>query len=115
MQPTCLVTTGSVTVTSPLSGGVYTLIGVGATANVSLTSTTGVFTNLAPGAYSLSVSLNGVVSAALAVTINAVPSAPSAPIAVVVQPTSVLATGTVTVSSLLSGGVYTLLRFCTAK
>ncbi|OGX88353.1 T9SS type A sorting domain-containing protein [Hymenobacter glacialis] len=108
VQPTCLLVTGSVSVTAPLSGGTYTLVGVGATAGVSLTSAAGVFTNLAPGTYSLSVAVNGSVSAALAVTINAVPAAPARPIAVVVQPTSVLATGSVTVTSLLSGATYTL-------
>ncbi|OGX84911.1 hypothetical protein BEN47_15735 [Hymenobacter lapidarius] len=104
VQPTCLVATGSLTVTAALSGGTYTLAGAG----VSLTSATGVFTGLAPGTYSLSVSVNGLVSAALAVTINAAPAAPAQPIVAVVQPTSVLATGSVTVTSLLSGGVYAL-------
>ncbi|SMC00666.1 hypothetical protein SAMN00120144_4381, partial [Hymenobacter roseosalivarius DSM 11622] len=56
-----------------ISGGTYTLVGVGVTAGVTLTSNTGVFTNLAAGTYSLSVALNGLVSAAVAVTINAAP------------------------------------------
>ncbi|WP_204378345.1 hypothetical protein, partial [Hymenobacter lapidarius] len=102
VQPTCLVATGSLTVTAALSGGVYTLVGINAT----LTSTTGVFTNLAPGAYSLRVAVDGVVSAALAVTIDAAPAAPAAPAAsvvAIVQPTGVLATGSLTVTSLLAG------------
>ncbi|WP_158010231.1 hypothetical protein, partial [Hymenobacter glacialis] len=110
VQPTCLLVTGSVSVTAPLSGATYTLVGVGATAGVSLTSAAGVFTNLAPGTYSLSVAVNGLVSAALAVTINAVPAAPARPIAVVVQPTSVLTTGSVTVTAPVSGGIYALVK-----
>ncbi|SMC00663.1 hypothetical protein SAMN00120144_4388, partial [Hymenobacter roseosalivarius DSM 11622] len=93
VQPTCLVATGSLTVSSPIEGGTYTLVGVG----VTLTSNTGVFTNLAPGAYSLKVSLNGCVSAAVAVTINAVPTAPAQPVVTLGQPTSLVATGSVTV------------------
>ncbi|WP_394334627.1 hypothetical protein, partial [Hymenobacter roseosalivarius] len=108
VQPTSLVATGSLTVSSPISDGTYTLVGVGLTAGVSLTSTTGVFTNLAAGTYSLRVALNGCISAAVAVTINAAPTAPSAPVVVVVQPTCLVATGSLTVTAAISGGTYTL-------
>ena len=68
-QPTCAVPTGTITVTVPAPGaGIsYSIDGT------TYTNTTGVFSGLAPGPYSVTVRNTGCTSTASSVTINAVP------------------------------------------
>ena len=101
-QPTCTVATGTITVTAPLGAGfTYSIDGV------TYTNTTGVFTGVAPGNYSVTVrNAAGCTSAATPLTINAQPATPAAPTATVTaQPTCAVATGTITVTAPLGAGL----------
>lgn len=67
LQPTCLVNTGTITVTSPAPGGGTTYSINGTT----YTNTTGLFTLLSPGTYSVTAKLaSGCITPALQVTLN---------------------------------------------
>ncbi len=84
VQPTCTVQTGTIQVTNP----------VGATYSYSIDGTTyqanPIFSGLAPGTYSITVQdgTTGCVSTATQFTVNAVPTAPAAPVVnIVSQPT----------------------------
>ena len=95
VQPTCALHTGSIVV-STLSGVEYS-IGAGFQSSP-------IFNGIAPGTYTISVrfdSLSSCISIGTpAVTINAVPSTPAAPIiSQVVQPTCAVTSGTVMLSS----------------
>src|ERR1035437_10231041 len=94
-QPTCAVATGTITVTAPTGAGLgYSIDGV------DYSNTTGVFTNVIPNTYSVTVkNAAGCISLATSVTINAAPPSGSAPTVSVTQPTCAVATGTITVSS----------------
>ena len=111
IQPTCAVTTGTITVTSPTGTG-YTYALTGFVPNTkTTTNSTGIFSGLSPDTYLLIISettsgttcsTNGTY-----VTVNAVPTAPAAPTAsVTVQPTCSLPTGTIVVSSPAQGTGY---------
>ena len=72
-QPTCLIATGTITVTSPApaAGITFSIDGV------TYTNTTGVFSALVPGPYNVTVkNAAGCVSAATALTVNAAPLTP---------------------------------------
>ena len=99
-QPTCTLSTGSITITSPLGAGLsYSIDGV------DYTNTTGVFTGLVFGNYSVTVkNANGCISTATIVSINNV-TVPTAPAVTVTQPTCALPTGTITVTSPLGAGL----------
>lgn len=74
VQPTCLVNTGTITVTSPApaTGVTYTVSGT----SYNNTNATGIFTLLPPGTYSVTAKLSsGCITPALQVTFNA-PSFP---------------------------------------
>ncbi|HEX2922122.1 MAG TPA: hypothetical protein VHO50_13245, partial [Bacteroidales bacterium] len=96
-QPTCTVATGTITVTSPVpaAGITYSIDGV------TYTNTSGVFTGVVPGTYSVTVrNAAGCVSAPTSVVVNAAPETPAAPVvSVTAQPTCTVATGTITVTS----------------
>ncbi|HEX2975105.1 MAG TPA: hypothetical protein VHO68_04140, partial [Bacteroidales bacterium] len=96
-QPTCTVATGMITVTSPApaAGISYSINGA------DYTNTSGVFTGVVPGTYSVTVkNAAGCVSAPASVTVNAAPETPATPVASVTsQPTCSVATGTITVTS----------------
>ncbi len=97
-QPTCAVPTGTITVTSPAEGSGYKY-SIDSGASWSDQST---FTGLIPGDYNVSVQdiATGCVSVPVTLTVDPVPSAPSAPVAVVsAQPTCTAPTGTITVSA----------------
>ncbi len=97
-QPTCSVSTGTITVTSSITGLSFSIDGV------TYTNTTGVFSGVGTGTYSLTCrDINGCTSSASSVTINAQPAVPSAPSVSVTQTTCSVATGTITVTSSLSG------------
>ena len=97
----CNDLTGNIRVTSPLGTGLsYSIDGV------TFTSTTGVFSNLAPNTYLVWVqNQDGCISEPTTITMNPAPAAPSKPIVSVSQPTCILATGTITVSSPLGTGL----------
>jgi hypothetical protein len=97
-QPTCTVASGRITVTSTLSGLTFSIDGS------TYTNTSGIFTGLAPGSYSLTArNASGCVSGSNNVTINNSTSFLSTPTATVTQPTCSLSTGTITVTSSTSG------------
>jgi SprB repeat/Secretion system C-terminal sorting domain len=106
IQPTCSTATGTVTVTSPVSGIVYTLTQAGIlkyTANSS-----SVFSLVVPGTYTL-VATNGVCSATGSVTVNSQPATPAAPSLKITQPSLCGATtGSIEVCNPVSGYTYTL-------
>lgn len=96
VQPTCSVNTGTITITAPLGANFeYTVNGSSFQANP-------VFAGLSPGVYPVQVRNNatGCISAVRSLTVNGVPGAPPIATAVVsAQPTCILPTGTITVSS----------------
>ncbi|WP_177204612.1 T9SS type A sorting domain-containing protein [Hymenobacter arizonensis] len=105
VQPTCLSGSGTVTVTSPVSGVTYTLTSGGPT----LTAVNGVFSNVAPGSYTLTATVGACsASAPSPIVVNPQPGTPAVPVATVVQPTCTVATGTISVSEPIAGYTYTL-------
>ena len=77
-QPTCDIATGTITVTSPVpaAGISYSIDGV------DYTNTSGVFSGVVPGTYNVTVkNAAGCVSAPTALTVNAAPETPAAPVA----------------------------------
>src|SRR4029079_11978474 len=93
---TCANPTGTITVTAPLGAGLsYSIDGV------DYTNTTGVFNNVAPGNYNVTVqNAAGCISPATPVTINGAPSAPPAPTVTPTDPTTCAnPTGTITVTA----------------
>jgi polyisoprenoid-binding protein YceI len=94
-QPTCTLATGTITVSSPTTGLTFSIDGI------NYSNTTGVFTGVAAGTYSVtSKSSSNMVSPAVSVTVLPQPPTPTAPTAsVTVQPSCIISTGTITVSS----------------
>jgi hypothetical protein len=72
VNPTCLVGTGSVSVTSPVSGSTYTLTGI----TLAVAAQTGTsFATLAAGTYELTqTNATGCISSPTSVTINTFPA-----------------------------------------
>jgi large repetitive protein len=99
-QPTCIISSGSV-VLNGLPAGNW-VINPG---NISGTGSSFTLTGLANGNYNFTVSnAAGCVSAgAASVSINAVPGAPVAPTVSVIQPTCTNANGTITITSDITG------------
>ena len=95
-QPTCLVATGTISITTPApaSGISYSINGT------DYSNTSGVFPGLAPGNYNVTYKNSaGCTSAALNVIINSQPPTPAQPIASVSQqPDCSIVTGTITVT-----------------
>ena len=102
-QPSCTLATGTITVTAPTGAGLtYSIDGT------TYTNTTGSFTGVTAGTYSVTVrnSISGCTSPAVSVTVTPQPPTPVAPTAVVtVQPTCFLATGTIVISAPLGVGL----------
>ncbi|MBO0952355.1 beta strand repeat-containing protein [Fibrella forsythiae] len=101
-QPSCTLSTGTITITAPTGTGLtYSINGT------DYTNTTGTFTGVAPGSYSVTVrNSSGCTSAPTAVTVNAQPPTPVAPTATVsTQPSCTLATGTITISAPVGSGL----------
>jgi polyisoprenoid-binding protein YceI len=104
-QPTCSIATGTITVSSILTGLTFSIDGL------TYTNTTGVFTGLSAGTYTVTAKNEaGCISQASSeITINAQPATPSAPTAsATAQPTCSVATGTITVSSSLTGLTFSI-------
>ena len=96
-QPDCIVTTGTIEVTSPAAGTGYEYSVNGGTSYVP----TRTFTGLVPGNYSVKIKdiATGCESVATLLTINPIPPAPAAPTVSVIQPTCVVPSGTITVTA----------------
>ncbi|MEI6748394.1 MAG: DUF4082 domain-containing protein, partial [Bacteroidota bacterium] len=97
-QPSCLFPTGTIEVTSSVTGLFFSIDGT------NYTNTTGLFTGLLPGTFSLTAkNSSNCVSSPTIITLDAVPGAPSTPSANIIQPTCFVGTGTITVTSAVSG------------
>ncbi len=111
VQPTCTVSTGSVSFTG-LPVGSWTLTATNASAatfNLPGSGTTGTFPGLAPGTYTFTVS-DGTCSSlpTVAVVINPQPVTPTAPtITAITQPTCTVATGSIDIGGLPASGAWT--------
>ncbi len=94
IQPTCTITTGSITVTAPTGNGyTYSIDGINY-------QTSPTFTTLIPNTYSITVQdSNGCISLGTSQTLNAPATAPAAPTVTAVQPTCTTATGSITITS----------------
>ncbi|MDY0930119.1 PKD domain-containing protein [Chryseobacterium sp. CFBP8996] len=100
-QPSCGISSGAITVTSPTSGVTYSFDN-GVTFQSSNT-----LSGLSSGTYVVKVkNENGIVSAATNVVINPAPTVPETPIFNITQPTCDINTGSVTVTSPASGVEY---------
>ena len=96
VQPSCTISTGSITVTAPVSATIQYSVG-------GAYQTAGLFTGLTPGiTYSVTAkdNLSGCVSAPLPLTINAIPAALAIPTAsITAQPNCTVTTGTITITA----------------
>jgi uncharacterized repeat protein (TIGR01451 family)/gliding motility-associated-like protein len=99
-HPTCLIATGTITVSSNTTGLSFSLDGS------NYTNTSGVFQGVTPGTYTVLAKNTSscISSASTPVTINAQPALPSAPTATITQPTCTVATGTITITSTGNAG-----------
>ena len=103
-QPTCAVATGTVTVTSGTAGLTLSLDGGPFAAYPA-----GGYTGVTSGAHTLTVqNAAGCTSNVTNITVNAQPASPAAPTTNVTQPTCVVATGTITVTSGTAGLTFSL-------
>lgn len=102
VNPTC-VAAGSIHITSPQGSGFsYSIDGVNYLNN------NGLFTNVAPGAYAVTVkNAEGCVSAAANVVVNLPPGAPVAPLLTVTQPNCINQNGSIQVVSPAEGTGFT--------
>lgn len=104
LQPTCTVATGTISVSSSITGLTFSINGT------TYSNTTGVFTSVAAGNYSLTAkNIYGCLSNAASLTVNAQPSTPTAAIASIsAQPSCTVATGTVSLTGLPASGTWTV-------
>ncbi len=109
VQPTCIVTTGTIVITAPT--GANFQYSVGGTYQTSPT-----FTGLVANTYSVTVknTTTGCISTTTLLTVNPAAGAPATPTATVTQPTCVLSTGNINITAPLGinfvysiGGAYT--------
>jgi gliding motility-associated-like protein len=99
IQPDCDTPTGSITVTAPLGAGYsYSIDGV------LPYQTSPVFPVVATGPHTITVQLNGCISAPTSKTINAQPSTPAAPTLAEVHPDCDTPTGSITVTTPVGAG-----------
>jgi gliding motility-associated-like protein len=111
--PTCTTSTGSVTMTNLPSSGSWTLTRYPGTIEYTGTGTSAVISGLPPGIFNFAVTNEaGCISELSAnVIIPDLPPVPNAPvIGNIVQPTSILPTGSVTLTGLPSSGAWTIIR-----
>ncbi|MFC3362755.1 beta strand repeat-containing protein [Pedobacter fastidiosus] len=91
-QPSCAVGTGSISITAK-TGETYSVDG-------NAYSATTTYTGLTSGSHSITAqSVDGCISTATSVTINAAPLAPTAPVANATQPTCTVGTGSLTITT----------------
>jgi gliding motility-associated-like protein len=93
-QPTCLVATGTISISAPTgSGMLYSIDGVTYQSSTS-------FASVVSGTYSVTTkNASGCISSASSVNVNVQPATPVAPTASVTQPTCSVATGTINISA----------------
>src|SRR4029079_1073199 len=91
-QPTCLVATGTITVTAPApaAGITYSIDGI------NFTNTTGVFTGIAPGTYNVTYNNGTCISAAAQVTVAPQPATVVPAVSIVASSTAICTGGSVT-------------------
>ncbi|WP_299676565.1 GEVED domain-containing protein [uncultured Tenacibaculum sp.] len=105
-DPTCVVVTGSINVTSPIATSTYTLTGI---TPVVAAQTGTIFTTLAPGTYELTeTNVDGCISGATTIVIDSVLTTPAAPAATHTDPSCLVATGSINVTSPVVTSTYTL-------
>ncbi|WP_158537898.1 beta strand repeat-containing protein, partial [Flavobacterium sp. AG291] len=99
-QPTCTVTTGTITINTPIGTGIaYSIDGT----NFQSSTT---FSNLAPGNYQIiTQNTAGCTSQTGNITVNPVPAPPAIANVTVVQPKCTAATGSITINSPLGTGL----------
>jgi gliding motility-associated-like protein len=113
-QPTCFVSTGSVSLTGLPATGTWTLTRTPGGILTSGTGTSTLITGLLPGTYTYTVTNSaGCLSASSAnVIIQNQPSIPTAPlIGTITEPTCTIATGSVVLNGLPAAGTWTLTRY----
>jgi gliding motility-associated-like protein len=98
-QPTCTVSTGSITLTNPVGAGI-TYSPDGTTFQAGTT-----FSNLVPGTYNVTVKNVVGCTSTTAVTINPVPAAPAVATVTTVQPTCTTPTGSITITNPIGAGI----------
>jgi gliding motility-associated-like protein len=103
-QPTCTYASGTITVSSSTTGLTFSINGVDYYNN------SGIFKSVSAGTYSVTArNASGCTSSATIVVVNDQPATPVAPIASVsAQPTCLVLTGTITVSSPVAGLQYSI-------
>jgi len=103
-QPTCVIATGTIIITSPTLGLSFSLDAGAFTAYP-----TGGYSAIAPGSHTLiAQNISGCLSPFTNITIDPQPSSPPAPIVTVVQPNCTVGTGTLTVNSPTAGLMFSL-------
>ncbi|MEN9371673.1 MAG: hypothetical protein RLZZ64_748, partial [Bacteroidota bacterium] len=100
IQPTCELSTGTISVSSPINvGNSYSIN------SVDYSNTTGVFTGVVPGTYNVSVkNAVGCISSATVAVVNPHPLTPVVPTVEVISPTCPEKTGSIRVSSPVGSG-----------
>ena len=100
VQPTCSNGAGKITVSSPRNAGYrFSLDGV------DFSDSTGVFSNLLPGTYNVSVrGTGGCISGITTAVIDQNPLVPAAPVVTVTQPACPSQTGSITITSPVGAG-----------
>ena len=101
ISPTCSISSGTITISTPTGQGLtYSLDGI------NYTNTSGIFTGIASGTYNVSVkNISGNTSSSTSVVVAVQPSTPISPNATVTNPTCTVSTGTITVSSPIGSGL----------
>ncbi len=112
-HPSCTSSTGSVVLSGLPSSGNWSLTRTPGNVTTQGSGATTTLTGISSGTYTFTVSSNGCQSqASAAIVINPQPAIPAAPVAgTLVQPTCVLATGTINLNGLPSAGNWTLTRY----
>jgi gliding motility-associated-like protein len=100
-QPTCLVNTGTITITAPLGAFTYSIDGVAFQAGTA-------FSGLAANTYTVTVKDAGGCTATSNATLNNPAGAPSAATTTLTQPTCLLNTGTITITAPLGAYTYSI-------
>jgi len=112
-QPTCMMATGSVSITGLPASGTWTVTRMPGAVTTTGTGTASTISGIAAGNYTFTVTNeSGCISAAsTGVTINEQPVTPEAPVAGnIIQPSCTVSTGTITLNGLPSSGTWTLTR-----
>ena len=100
-QPSCEISTGTITVTSPKAlGNTYSIN------DVDYINTTGVFTQVAAGTYNVTVkNAGGCISSGTSAVVNVNPLTPQTPVVASTNPLCPTKTGTITVTSPVGNGL----------